>query len=275
MSDYLTNINRLRIVEISHVTEESPTVRTFTFDDDNCSKAEAGQFIMVWIPGVDEIPMSLSMISPNGISSITVAQVGQATKALHQCKPGDLLGVRGPFGNGFKLVNGSVMIVGGGTGLAPLMPLAENLASVVHKITFLLGAKTKDELLFLDRIGQLVSKIDGKIVATTEDGSYGLKGVITKPAEEILAKEKFDMMYTCGQEQMMYRLFLLAKQHNTPMQASLERIIRCGIGLCGSCTIGEFRVCKEGPVLDYEQLRKAKEEFGKWKRDFSGRKTSI
>ena len=273
--DYLTAINLLRVVKIQEVTEQSPTVRTFTFNDKNCSKAKPGQFVMVWIPGVDEIPMSLSTISRNGLSSITVAQVGEATKALHQRKPGDILGIRGPFGSGFKRANGNVMIVGGGTGLAPLMPLAENLTGVATKITFLLGAKTKDELLFLNRIKQIISKFHGEIVATTEDGSYGLKGVVTKPAEKILAKEKFDMIYTCGREQMMYKMFLLAERYNTPLQASLERIMRCGIGLCGSCVIGEFRICRDGPVLSYEQLRKIKDEFGKLKRDSSGRKTPI
>lgn len=271
----LTTVNRLRIVEIQDITRESPTVKTFTFNDKSCSKAKPGQFVMVWIPGIDEIPMSLSMISPNGSSSITVAQVGEATKALHQRKPGEILGIRGPFGNGFKLANGNVMIVGGGTGLAPLMPLAENLKSVAAKITFLLGAKTKDELLFLNQIKQMVSEVHGQVVSTTEDGSHGVKGLVTKPAEKILAKEKFDMIYTCGREQMMYKMFLLAEQYNAPLQASLERIMRCGIGICGSCVIGEFRVCKDGPVLTSEELRKIKDEFGRLKRDFSGRKTRI
>ncbi len=273
--DYLTDINRLRVVRIHEIVRESPTVRTFSFNDRICLKAKPGQFVMVWIPGVDEIPMSLTTIDRNGLASITVAQVGEATAALHQRKLGDVLGVRGPFGNGFKLVDGNVMIVGGGTGLAPLVPLAENLEGVAANVTFLVGAKTKDELLFLDRIKQVVSKFHRGIVATTEDGSYGLKGVVTKPAEKILAKERFDMIYTCGRERLMYKMFLLAGRYNTPLQASLERIMRCGIGLCGSCVIGEFMVCKDGPVLNYEQLLKIRDEFGKLKRDFSGRKTPV
>ncbi len=275
MLDYLTDINRLRVVRIHEIVRESPTVRTFSFNDRICLKAKPGQFVMVWIPGVDEIPMSLTTIDRNGLASITVAQVGEATAALHQRKLGDVLGVRGPFGNGFKLVDGNVMIVGGGTGLAPLVPLAENLEGVAANVTFLVGAKTKDELLFLDRIKQVVSKFHRGIVATTEDGSYGLKGVVTKPAEKILAKERFDMIYTCGRERLMYKMFLLAGRYNTPLQASLERIMRCGIGLCGSCVIGEFMVCKDGPVLNYEQLLKIRDEFGKLKRDFSGRKTPV
>ena len=275
MSVYPTATNRLRIVEIQEVRKENPTVKTFTFHDKLCAKAEAGQFVMVWIPGVDEIPMSLSTINSKGLASITVANVGEATKALHQRNRGDILGVRGPYGNGFTLSSGNVMIVGGGTGLMPLLPLTEKITRPATKITFLLGAKTKHELLFLDRTEQTLSKVNAEIVATTEDGSHGRKGVVTDQAEQKLAKERFDMIYACGPEQMMHKMFLLAEHYDTPIQASLERIMRCAIGLCGSCVIGKFRVCMDGPVLTSEQLREVKDEFGTFKRDFQGRKILI
>ena len=270
-----TAANRLRIVKIQEVKRESPTVKTFTFHDKLCGKAEPGQFVMIWIPGVDEIPMSLSNISSKGLASISAADVGEATKALNQRKRGDVLGVRGPYGNGFTLTGGNALIVGGGTGLVPLMPLTERIVGIATKITFLLGAKTKDELLFLGRIEQMLSKVNAEIIATTEDGSYGLKGIVTCQAEKMLGKKRFDMVYTCGPEQMMHRMFVLAERYDTPLQASLERIMRCAIGLCGSCVIGRFRVCKDGPVLTSEQLRMVKEEFGKFKLDFQGKKTTI
>ena len=275
LSVYSIAANRLRIVKIQDVERESPTVKTFSFRDKLCAKAEPGQFVMVWIPGVDEIPMSLSAISPKGLASITVACVGEATKVFHQKKIGDVLGIRGPYGTSFTLTSGNVMIVGGGTGLIPLMPLTEKIVRLATKIAFLLGAKTKDELLFLDRIKQMLSKVNAEIIATTEDGSYGLKGIVTDQAEKKLAKERFDMVYTCGPEQMMHRIFILAEQYDTPLQASLERIMRCAIGLCGSCVIGGFRVCKDGPVLTSKQLRMVKDEFGKFTRDFQGRKNPI
>jgi dihydroorotate dehydrogenase electron transfer subunit len=275
LSVYPTAINRLRAVKVQEVNKESLTVKTFTFQDKLCGKAEPGQFVMVWIPGVDEIPISLSAITPSGLTSITVAQVGEATNALHQRKRGDVLGIRGPYGNGFTLTSGNIMIAGGGTGLVPLMPLTEKLVKLSTKLTFLHGAKTKDELLFLDRINQKLSKVDAEIVAVTEDGSYGLKGIVTEQAEQRLAKEKFDMIYACGPEQMMHSMFLLAERYHMPFQASLERIMRCAIGLCGSCVIGKFRVCKDGPILTSEQLRTVKEEFGKFKRNFQGRKITV
>ena len=271
MLAYLTAINRLRIVKIQDVKEENSTVKTFTFRDKHCAEAEPGQFVMVWIPGVDEIPMSLSSIGTDGFSSITVAEVGEATKSLHQKKVDEVVGVRGPYGNGFALTSGNVMIVGGGTGLTPLVPLAESLAGLSSKIVFMVGAKTRDELFFLDRIGTVVPDV----TATTEDGSYGLKGLVTELAEQILEKQRFDMIYACGPEQMMHKMFLLAERYNTPFQASLERYIRCGIGICGSCCIGEYRICRDGPVFSGEQLRKVRNEFGLFKREVNGSKVSF
>ena len=128
------SVNRMRIIEIVGSQKENPTVKTFTFVDKLCGKAEPGQFVMVWIPGVDEIPMSLSAISVEGRSSITVNGVGEASRALNQKEKGDQIGIRGPFGNGFVPAGGNVMVVGGGTGLSPLMPLTEKLAKVADKI---------------------------------------------------------------------------------------------------------------------------------------------
>jgi dihydroorotate dehydrogenase electron transfer subunit len=269
------SINRMRITEIVGAKKENLTVKTFTFVDKLCGKAEPGQFVMVWIPGVDEIPMSLSAITSKGLTSITVNEVGEASRALNQKEKGDQIGIRGPFGNGFVPAEGNVMIVGGGTGLAPLMPLTEKLANVADKITVMSGVKTRDNLLFLDRIDKILSEAHSEIVFTTEDGSYGIECLVVDQAEKKLMKEKFDMVYTCGPEQMMYNIFLLAEQYNVPLQASLERIMRCAIGLCGSCQIGKLRVCKDGPVLNSEQLRSVKEEFGKFQLDLTGKRIKL
>jgi dihydroorotate dehydrogenase electron transfer subunit len=266
------SVNHMRIVEVTDAKKENFTVETFTFMDKLCGKAEPGQFVMVWIPGVDEIPMSLSAITSEGLSSITVNEVGEASRALNKKEKGDQIGIRGPFGNGFVPAEGNVMIVGGGTGLAPLMPLTEKLANVADKITVMSGVKTRDNLLFLDRIDKILSEAHSEIVFTTEDGSYGIKCLVVDQAEQKMKKEKFDMIYTCGPEQMMYNMFLLAEQYNVPLQASLERIMRCAIGLCGSCQIGKLRVCKDGPVLNSEQLRNVKEEFGKFQLDLTGKR---
>ncbi len=274
MSAYLIAANRLRIVKIENVKQETPKVKSFTFKDKLCSKAKPGQFMMVWIPDVDEVPMSLSGISPHACS-ICVKKVGEATKALHQRKTGDYIGIRGPFGNGFRIAEEKVIVVGGGTGMSSLMPLVESLVKENAKVTFLLGAKTKNELLFRDGMQAVLSKIKSRFEVATEDGSYGSKGLVTDLAEKYLANEKFDMIYTCGPEPMMHRMLLLSERFQTPLQASLERLMRCAIGICGTCVIGKFRVCKDGPVFTGEQLSEVKEEFGHFKRAFNGRKVKL
>ena len=167
------------------------------------------------------------------------------------------------------------MIVAGGTGVGPLVPLTEKLAETATKVTLLVGAKTKDELLFHDRLDKALSDVNSEIVFTTDDGSYGVKGLVTDEAEQQLMKERFGTIYTCGPEQMMYKMFLLAEQHQVPLQASLERIMRCAIGICGSCGIGKLMVCKDGPVLTSEQLRSVKGEFGRFRLDLAGRKIKL
>ncbi len=275
MSVSLTDINNLRIVEIQKVKKWSDRVMTLTFEDELCSKAEPGQFVMVWIPKVDEIPMSLSAMSLEGQPSITVAKVGEATEILHKRRIGDTLGIRGPYGTSFTPTNGSTLIVGGGTGVSPLTPLIEELVKLNAKISLILGAKAQDELLFLDRITNILLEIDGKVIAVTEDGSYGTSGLATDAAEQLLEKERFDMIYTCGPEEMMYKMFMLAEKYETPIQASLERLMRCAIGICGSCVIGRFRVCRDGPVFSSRQLREMKEEFGRFKRCSTGQRVPI
>ena len=269
------SVNRMRVTEIVDIKQENCDVKTFTFVDELCRKAEPGQFVMVWIPGVDEIPMSLSGITREGRTSITVHDVGDASNALHQKKVGEQIGIRGPFGNGFVPAKGNVMVVGGGTGLAPLLPLTERLVKVANKVTVLSGAKCIGNLLFIDRVASVLSGVDSETVITTDDGSYGRECVVTDQVQQKLEKEKFDMIYTCGPEQMMYGMFLLAEQHKVPLQASLERMMRCAIGLCGSCQIGKLRVCKDGPVLNSEQLRSVKEEFGKFRLDLTGKRVKL
>jgi dihydroorotate dehydrogenase electron transfer subunit len=168
------------------------------------------------------------------------------------------------------------MLVGGGTGLASLVPLAERLVKETTEVTFLMGAKTRNELLFYERIESLLSESKGQLMVTTEDGSFGQRGLVTALAEKLFRQgEKFNMVYTCGPERMMQILFILAEEFNVPFEASLERFMRCAIGLCGSCVIGKYRVCQNGPVFRDQQLNEVKDEFGRWRRGSDGRRTGI
>jgi dihydroorotate dehydrogenase electron transfer subunit len=274
LSAYLT-ATKLRTVRIVGVKDETPTIKSITFNDKRtANNAKPGQFVMVWIPDFDEIPMSLSTINPKeDLAAISVERVGEATDKLHKMKINDIIGVRGPFGNGYSVTKThNVMIVGGGTGLASLAPLTERIATQTkHRVTLLHGAQTCNELLFLERMKTALSK-NGKLIVTTEDGSYGEKGVVTEPLERLLTTEKFDMVYACGPENMMLKVFHLTEHCKVSLQVSLERLMRCAIGLCGTCVIGRFRVCRDGPVFSGDQLREVKNEFGHFRRGFDGRK---
>jgi dihydroorotate dehydrogenase electron transfer subunit len=272
---YRIAANKLRTTHILSVETESPTVKTFTFKDKQCARAKPGQFLMLWIPSVDEIPFSILNPKENGMVSVAVRKVGEATSALHDKSVGELVGVRGPFGNCFTLKGGRILMVSGGTGTAPILFLAERLTSKMAKLVFVLGAKTREELLLMDKLKRILGGEKTQLIAATEDGSYGVKGLATKPLERLLERERFDMIYTCGPEQMMRKVFDLAEKYGVDLEASLERLMRCGIGLCGSCVIGRYRVCRDGPVFTAKQLRDVKSEFGISKRDFDGRKIPL
>jgi len=157
--------------------------------------------------------------------------------------------------------------------MAPLIPLIENLVSKHLRVTVLVGARTKNELIFLERL-QTSQDISGTIV-TTDDGSYGTKGLATDALERVLSSERFDAIYACGPESMLHKVYLLSEQYRTPLQVSLERIMRCAIGMCGSCVIGKYRVCRDGPIFATDQLQEVEREFGRFKRDFNGRKATV
>ena len=247
-------------------------MKTFTIDDDLCSKANPGQFLMLWIPGIDEIPLSI-LNAADGQVQFSVKAVGDATRHLHNLKTGELLGVRGPFGNSFTETRGRVLIVGGGTGTAPLLFLAKRLAAKVDRLSFVIGAKTKSELVFLSELDAVCT--DESAIATTEDGSYGLQCLATEPLEKLVDKQKFNMIYACGPERMIKTIFNLAEKRKLAMEASLERLMRCGIGLCGSCMIGKHRVCRDGPVFTMARLSEVKDELGVSKLGFDGSRIDV
>jgi dihydroorotate dehydrogenase electron transfer subunit len=204
----------------------------------------------------------------NGLVSVSVKQVGDATRHLHTMTGGETVGVRGPFGTSFTESRGRVLLVSGGTGTAPLLFLAKQLAAKTDRLSFVEGAKTKDELLFVRELNGVCN--EKNLITATEDGTYGLQCMVTEPPAKLLDKEKFDMIYTCGPEVMVKKIFELTEQRKLPIEASLERLMRCGIGLCGSCVIGKFRVCRDGPVFNAAQLREVKDELGISKIGFDG-----
>jgi len=265
-----TNTDKIRMVRVEEVIDESPTVRTLIFNDTLCANAKPGQFTMVWMPRIDEIPMSVMIAEKDGNAALTIRKHGPTSTALYNTEVNSFLGVRGPYGNSFDAKKGSILLVGGGTGLVPLMRLSKLLVKKKSNITFIMGSRSKDEVIFEKFAKKILRESKGKIIVTTEDGSYGVNGLATDAAAKAIEKNDFDMIYTCGPERMMKKVIETAVNNGIPSQASLERLMKCGIGICCSCCIGRYLVCKDGPVINGEEVLKLS-EFGLYARDKSGR----
>ena len=252
---------------IIQITEESPSVRTFFFDL-NFENMVPGQFVMVWVRGIDEVPMGLS-----SINSITVLKVGETTSKLFELKEGDSFGLRGPLGRGFSLPSKKekILIIAGGVGAAPLSSYAEAAYTAGSEVHTILGARSADNLIFEKRFLQA-----GKVYISTDDGSKGIKGFVTDVLKE-LDFSVYDKIAICGKELMMTSVFRLIKDRRVLEKAefSLQRYFKCGIGICGACCIDSsgFRVCKDGPVIPGEELLDS--EFGRYERDASGQIVKI
>jgi len=259
-------LHRPRIVTICEKVVETPLVTTLRWKD--ATKARPGQYVMVWVPGTDEIPMSLSDIG--NAKGIAVHAKGQATRALSKLKVGDQIGVRGPYGHGFRHRPGKCLVVAGGTGIACLAPLVEKLAQRWPRPSVVIGAKTRSELLFVDRM----RRTGAEVVVTTDDGTAGRKGFATDAAYELLNRNRYTQIYSCGPEVMMRITASLAQCQSAPVQLSLERYMKCGIGICDSCSMGGLHICVEGPVLDARRVAHLP-EFGRYRRDACGRREKI
>ena len=257
-------------VKILEVRKETPTVNTLVLDK-KCGSINFGQFFMVWVPGVGEKPYACSKYAANKME-ITVKHVGPVSEKLQSLKKGDLVGVRGPYGNGCFIPKGrNPCYVAGGLGIVPLIAMIESMKGSARKVTVILGAKTNEELVFAERVKK--SGADLRIV--TDDGSAGEKAFPHQVLTGVIKERKIDQVYCCGPEVMMREVLKIVQEKKIPAQFSLERYMKCGIGLCGSCALDPsgLLVCKDGPVFDAETIKDT--EFGKYRRDAAGSKQKI
>ena len=264
--------NHPYICTIERVVDETPTVRTLYFHDEVLANVKPGQFAMIWIPGVNELPMSVMISEKKDEAGLTVRKRGESSTALYNLKIGDKIGVRGPYGNSFEITNGKILLIGGGTGLVPLMRLIKysNPDWTTNQMTVLMGSKTKEEVFFEDISNKMLTHSQNpQIIPVTEDGSYGEKGYVTDVLEKLLEENTYDAIYTCGPELMMHKVVKLANEKGIFVQASLERMMKCGVGICGSCCVNEDLVCRDGTVFDGQYLAK-NTEFGHFERTKSG-----
>lgn len=228
----------------------------------------AGQFNMLYVWGVGEVAISISG-DPVGSRGLvhTVRSVGTVTRAMHALKPGDELGVRGPFGSSWPVSHaeaGDVLFVAGGLGLAPLRPaiyqvLAERKR--YRRIAILYGTRAPADILYKRELEKWYSRFDlqARITVDRADGGWlGSVGVVT----QLISRVQFDPQSTtamiCGPEVMMRFTAMELEKRGVPasqMYLSMERNMKCALGLCGHCQYGSSFICKDGPVFSYDRLK--------------------
>jgi len=223
-----------------------------------------GEFIMVWLPGLNEKPFVISYLSKSGFG-ITVMVRGDFSRRLSELKPGRKAGFRGPFGRGFSGMDEhpqeKTAILGGGCGLAPLALLAEKMPEA-HLIQ---GAPSSESLVYMDRFPRQT--------IFTENGSSGIKGLPTQWLKGSLSKE-IKTVYTCGPEKMIKEVVSICRERGIACQAALERYMKCGVGVCGQCECDGQLVCRDGPVFSGAELAGMR-SFGAMRRDAAGRRVRI
>ncbi len=245
------------IVKIKSIEDTNAYSKTIRFDWDEYSKP--GQFVMIWTPGMEEIPLSLSSTTEE--KSITFKIVGKDTEYLSKLKEGDRIRVRGPYGNGYDLSAERILVVGGGIGIAPITPVLKE-----RRVDAVFAARDAAEVSYADPIGK---KYCDNYWICTDDGSFGEHCNAVEMVKKVLQDHSYDVIIACGPEVMLFFLLKYCNEIGMPCQMSLERYMKCGAGVCGACMIDDQRVCADGPVFTSEQIAKLK-DFGTGRRDACG-----
>ncbi|MBI5224110.1 dihydroorotate dehydrogenase electron transfer subunit [Candidatus Micrarchaeota archaeon] len=249
--------------KVLKVVEENYRVKTIEIDHD-LKNARPGQFIMVWIPGVGERPMSIGNSDP---LTISVANVGTVSGKIISLKEGENISYRGPFGKEFTIPKGTkrILVIGGGYGVVPMFFLARETREKGIESIAVVGGRTEKDIIYGKRLGRVCKEV----LLTTDDGSAGKKGNVMVEVTPLIESGKIDAVYCVGPERMMYAIATACKNQNVPCQVSVERYMKCGVGICGSCAIDGKLACIDGPVMSAKDAL-ALSEFGKKHRDACG-----
>lgn len=221
-------------------------------------KRKAGHFVIVKIGEKGErIPLTISSADlQKGTITLVIQKVGVTSSKLTELNVGDeITDVVGPLGHHTRIEKvGTVLCAGGGVGIAPLLPIVEEMHKAGNSIITLLAARSKEYIILEEEM----KPFSDQIVIMTDDGSYGSKGLITQGMEEIIRKEKIDLAIVIGPAVMMKYASILTKKYNIPTIASLNTIMVDGTGMCGACrlTVGGVTrfVCVDGPEFDAHQV---------------------
>jgi NAD(P)H-flavin reductase len=226
-----------------------------------------GQFNMLYVFGAGEIPISISGdAAVNDKLVHTIRVVGSVTKVMRKLKPGDMLGVRGPFGNCWpvkEVLGKDIIIIAGGIGLAPLMPALYHIVSNREKygaIALLYGARSPEDILFKKELEKWRSRFDLQVFVTVDKASQSWKGNVGL-VTRLIKKATFDpdntVVITCGPEIMMRFAGAELEKYNIAgdhIFLSMERNMECAIGLCGHCQLGPQFICKDGPIFRFDRM---------------------
>ncbi|MHB9033677.1 MAG: iron-sulfur cluster-binding protein [Anaerolineae bacterium] len=212
---------------------------------DGALPCQAGQFVMVWVPGIEERPFTLMNDEP---VSLTVADVGPLTHALCTLQQGDWVWLRGPYGHGYPLQGGRLLLIGGGSGIASLALLAKRARLAGKSVRTFVGARSSRLMM----LAWYMAEFSERLTIATDDGSRGFHGSVLRAAESDWAWAS--TVYACGPEAMLAALAQSRSWDSPPCYVNLERVMRCGIGVCGSCSCGAQLVCADGPVFAIEAV---------------------
>jgi len=257
-----------RIVKIQRETKDTFTLVSQQTDGIGEYPFEPGQFNMIYVFGVGEVPISISgdPAKPEKLVH-TIRSVGTVTNQLAKLKKNDTLGIRGPFGTPWPLTEAEgkdVVIVAGGLGLAPVRPIIYHILTHRKKykrISILYGARTPIDMLFLKELEQWRSRFDLHVdvtVDTAQRGWHGNVGVVPQliPKAPLDPDRAYAMV--CGPEVMMrFTVAGLIERGLDPTQifVTMERNMKCAIGFCGHCQYGPHFICKDGPVFRFDRIK--------------------
>ena len=257
-------------LKIEKIVQETADIRTFTFKHKLLAKP--GQFIMLTDFEGGEKPFSISDCTDEYFA-FTVKRIGEFTTRLFQKEVGDFMSIRGAFGSSFFVSKGKVLLIGGGYAVPTFYFFSKKLMENGADITLVNGARTIDELLFKDKFEELGINL----VSTTDDGSYSEKGTSVDAAKKLMKNANFDFIYVAGPEMMMKAMHQVISeidsQGKQKAEYNLERYMKCGIGICGNCTVDPLgiRLCVEGPIVSRNIVDKLT-EFGNYHRKPSGKR---
>jgi NAD(P)H-flavin reductase len=250
---------------IAEVTAELPGVFTWRFDTPEGFAFRPGQFDMIYVHGVGEVPISISG-DPSRPDRLvhTIRAVGRVTRVMERLAAGDVVGVRGPYGTAWpmdELRGRDVLVVAGGLGLAPLRPAILRLLASrddYGRVTVLYGARSPADILYREELQRWRGRFDCRVEAIVDRAGrdwFGPVGVVTQLMAGVPI-ERDDGFLVCGPEIMMRFVVRELTRRGVPDDAiwiSLERSMKCGVGLCGHCQLAGTFVCKDGPVYRFDR----------------------